>query len=78
MRVTRLQLTATVYVSNIKYTCFFSRVKNFKDNLPPPPKKAGGVLGRGLGAILNAAAAGAESFEKSLSEEIEENEGDDQ
>ena len=36
--------------------------------------KTGGILGRGLGAILNAAAAGAESFEKSLSEEIEENE----
>lgn len=32
------------------------------------------MLGRGLGAILKAAAAGAESFEKSLSEEIEENE----
>ena len=34
MRVTGLQLTATVYVSNIKNTCFFSRVKNLKDNLP--------------------------------------------
>ncbi len=45
-----------------------------KDNIVDEATKTGGMLGRGLGAILNAAAAGAESFEKSLSEEIEENE----
>ena len=45
-----------------------------KDNIVDEARKTGGILGRGLGAILNAAAAGAESFEKSLSEEIEENE----
>ena len=45
-----------------------------KNNIVDEATKTGGMLGRGLGAILNAAAAGAESFEKSLSEEIEENE----
>ena len=45
-----------------------------KDNIFDEATKTGGMLGRGLGAILNAAAAGAESFEKALSEEIEENE----
>ena len=45
-----------------------------KDNIVDEATKTGGVLGRGLGVILNAAAAGAESFEKGLSEEIEENE----
>ena len=45
-----------------------------KNNIVDEATKTGGILGRGLGAILNAAAAGAESFEKSLSEEIEENE----
>lgn len=45
-----------------------------KDNIVDEATKTGGMLGRGLGAILNVAAAGAESFEKSLSEEIEENE----
>lgn len=45
-----------------------------KDNIVDEAEKTGSILGRGLGAILNAAAAGAESFEKSLSEEIEENE----
>jgi len=45
-----------------------------KDDIVDEATKTGGVLGRGLGVILNAAAAGAESFEKGLSEEIEENE----
>lgn len=45
-----------------------------KDNIVDEATKTGEMLGRGLGAILNAAAAGVESFEKSLSEEIEENE----
>lgn len=45
-----------------------------KDDFVDEATKTGGVLGRGLGVILNAAAAGAESFEKGLSEEIEENE----
>lgn len=42
-----------------------------KDNIVDEATKTGGVLGRGLGVILNAAAAGAESFEKGLSEEVE-------
>ena len=42
-----------------------------KDNIVDEASKTGGVLGRGLGVILNAAAAGAESFEKGLSEEVE-------
>lgn len=45
-----------------------------KDDIVDEATKTGGVLGRGIGAILNAAAAGAESFEKSLSEEIGDNE----
>ena len=45
-----------------------------KDDIVDEATKTGGVLGRGLGVILKAAAAGAESFEKGLSEEIEENE----
>ena len=43
-----------------------------KDNIVDEATKTGGVLGRGLGVILNAAAAGAESFEKGLSEEVEQ------
>ena len=46
-----------------------------KDDIVDEATKTGGVLGRGLGVILNAAAAGAESFEKGLSGEIEK--GDD-
>ncbi len=42
-----------------------------KDDIVDEAAKAGGILGRGLGAILNAAAAGAENFEKELSEEVE-------
>ena len=42
-----------------------------KDNIVDEATKTGGVLGRGLGVILNAAAAGAESFEKGLSGEVE-------
>ena len=42
-----------------------------KDDIVDDAAKAGGILGRGLGAILNAAAAGAENFEKGLSEEVE-------
>jgi len=42
-----------------------------KDDIVDEATKTGGVLGRGLGVILNAAAAGAESFEKGLSEEVE-------
>ena len=42
-----------------------------QDDIVDEATKTGGVLGRGLGVILNAAAAGAESFEKGLSEEVE-------
>jgi len=42
-----------------------------KDDIIDEASKTGSILGRGLGAILNAAAAGAESFEKGLSEEVE-------
>lgn len=45
-----------------------------KDNIVDEATKTGGVLGRGLGVILNAAAAGAESFEKGLSGEVEQDE----
>lgn len=43
-----------------------------KDDIVDEASKTGSILGRGLGAILNAAAAGAESFEKGLSEEVEQ------
>lgn len=42
-----------------------------QDDIVDEATKTGGILGRGLGVILNAAAAGAESFEKGLSGEIE-------
>ena len=42
-----------------------------KDDIVDEAAKTGSILGRGLGAILNAAAAGAENFEKGLSEEVE-------
>lgn len=42
-----------------------------KDDIIDEAAKKGSILGRGLGAILNAAAAGAESFEKGLSEVVE-------
>lgn len=42
-----------------------------EDDIVDEATKAGGILGRGLGAILNAAVAGAEGFEKSLSDEVE-------
>lgn len=45
-----------------------------KDDIVDEATKTGGMLGRGLGTILNAAAAGAESFEKGLSEEVEQEE----
>lgn len=45
-----------------------------KEDIVEEATKTGGAIGRGLEAILNAAAAGAESFEKSLSEEIGDNE----
>ena len=42
-----------------------------KEDIKEKAEKTGGILGAGLATLLNAAAAGAESFEKSLSEEIE-------
>ena len=35
-----------------------------KEDIVDEATKTGGMLGKGIGAILNAAAAGAESFEK--------------
>ena len=43
-----------------------------KEDIKEKAEKTGGILGKGLGTILNAAAAGAESFEKTLSEELDE------
>ena len=45
-----------------------------KEDIVDEATKTGSILGRGLGAILNAAAAGAESFEKGLSEVVEQDE----
>ena len=45
-----------------------------KEDIVDEAAKTGSILGRGLGAILNAAAAGAESFEKGLSEVVEQDE----
>ena len=45
-----------------------------QDDIVDEAAKTGSILGRGLGAILNAAAAGAESFEKGLSEVVEQDE----
>ena len=45
-----------------------------KDDIVDEATKTGGIFGKGLGAILNAAAAGAESFEKTLSEEMDDSE----
>lgn len=44
---------------------------------PKNEEKTGGILGAGLGILLDAAAAGTESFEKSLSEEIEKSDDSD-
>ena len=43
------------------------------EDIKEKAEETGGILGKGFGAILNAAAAGAESFEKSLSDELDEN-----
>ena len=48
-----------------------------KEDIKEKAEKTGGILGAGLATLLNAAAAGAESFEKSLSEEIENSEDSD-
>lgn len=48
-----------------------------KEDIKEKAKKTGGFFGAGLGILLNAAAAGAESFEKSLSEEIEKSDDSD-